>query len=218
MPTTENTKHPAKYTDSLIPVFARMLNGNERVLDPFGGTGKIFSLLNVHPNLAISAVEIEPEWARLDTRMVCGDALKLPFQDNIFDVCLTSPTYGNRLADKFLDDGTRRMTYANALGRNVSPNSSGSLQWGSNYKTFHLKAWDEVRRVTKNGGFLILNMKNHIRNGVEQRVTEWHIRELREIGFSVIDLVRVSTPSMRFGQNGNTRIEYESVIKFILRK
>lgn len=218
MPKTENTKHPAKYTDSLLPVFAGMLNGSERVLDPFGGTGKIFNLLNVHPNLNISAVEIEPEWTRLDKRMICGDALRLPFQDNTFDACLTSPCYGNRLSDKFLDDGTRRITYANSLGRNVSQRSSASLQWGREYREFHVKAWTEVRRVLKLNGYFILNIKNHIRGGKEQYVTEWHIGELFAMGFSVDGWERVPTPSMRFGQNHKARIEYESVIKFILRK
>ena len=35
-------QHPAKYTDVLLPVMAAMLKGRRRILDPFGGTGKVF--------------------------------------------------------------------------------------------------------------------------------------------------------------------------------
>ena len=33
--------HPAKYTDALLLTMAQMLKGRRRILDPFGGTGKI---------------------------------------------------------------------------------------------------------------------------------------------------------------------------------
>jgi DNA modification methylase len=215
---TKNISHPAKYTDSLLPVFASLMVGYETVIDPFAGTGKIFKLLDYLPNLKITAVEIEPEWATLDKRMICGDALGLPFADNSFQVCCTSPSYGNRMSDKLLQDGYKRITYANALGRNLSENNSGSLRWGRDYKEFHTLAWIEVRRVLRPYGSLILNIKNHIRNKEEQLVTEWHTDALCKLGFSVVQHDLVSTPSMRFGQNGNARISHESVIKFILHK
>ena len=34
-------KHPAKFTDSFIPIFAEKLQRCETILDPFAGTGKI---------------------------------------------------------------------------------------------------------------------------------------------------------------------------------
>ena len=43
-----NPKHPAKYTDSLLPVMAGMLRGRRRILDPFGGTGKGMKLPKTH--------------------------------------------------------------------------------------------------------------------------------------------------------------------------
>lgn len=42
--TSKNEKmvtHPAKYTDSFIPIFAKLLIGCNIVLDPFAGTGKL---------------------------------------------------------------------------------------------------------------------------------------------------------------------------------
>ena len=37
-----NPAHPAKYTDALLLTMAQMLRGKRRILDPFGGTGKVF--------------------------------------------------------------------------------------------------------------------------------------------------------------------------------
>ena len=34
-------RHPAKYTDSFMSIFAECLSGCTNVLDPFGGVGKI---------------------------------------------------------------------------------------------------------------------------------------------------------------------------------
>lgn len=35
------TRHPARYTDALLPIFAQIIPTYSRGLDPFGGTGKI---------------------------------------------------------------------------------------------------------------------------------------------------------------------------------
>lgn len=221
---TKKTNHPAKFSDALLPVFASMLKGNEKVLDPFGGTGKIYSLLQWHPNLIIDAVEIEKEWATLDPRTTLGDALALAWENNYFDVILTSPVYGNRMSDSLrVPKSTwkkdhKYITYAQFLGKKLSPNNGGSLQWGNKYRDFHVKAWAEAKRVLKNNGTFILNIKNHIRKGEEQLVTEWHIETLESIGFKLLDQVKIDTPSMKFGQNGNKRVSYESVLKFRLDK
>lgn len=213
------TKHPAKYTDALLPVFASMLAGNEHLLDPFGGTGKIYSLLRWHPNLIIDAVEIEKEWAELDSRITLGDALNLQWDDDTFDAVVTSPCYGNRMADSYhAKDASKRHTYRTALGRELSEGSAGMLQWGRRYRHFHIQAWKESRRVLRGKGKFILNIKDHVRAGVVQKVTAWHIETLRLMGFEVVDHKKVPVPSMRHGQNANKRIEFESVIKLILYK
>jgi len=67
-------KHPAKYTDSLLPVFERMLAGCKNVLDPFAGTGKIHSL-----PFETVGVEIEKEWAEMHEKTIIGDATDLQF-------------------------------------------------------------------------------------------------------------------------------------------
>ena len=73
------TKHPAKYTDSLLPVFKEMLSDCVTVLDPFAGTGKIHIL-----PYETTGLEIEKEWADMHENTILGDATKMPFEDCFF--------------------------------------------------------------------------------------------------------------------------------------
>lgn len=202
-------KHPAKYSDCLLPIFKEMLVGCDKILDPFAGTGK---LRNIFPNSIL--LEIEPEWAKLSNAIV-GDATQIPFNDNMFDAICTSPTYGNRMADHHeAKDTSQRNTYRHILGRPLSTNNSGKLQWGKDYKTLHIKAWKECFRVLKSGGLFCLNISNHIRKGIEIDVTGWHIETLISIGFSIIEHRKVETKRQRMGKNGNLRVQYESIVLF----
>lgn len=178
-------KHPAKYSDVLLPVFKGMLLGCKAILDPFAGTGKLRS---VFPDCTL--LEIEPEWASISGAIV-GDATDMPFADCSFDAICTSPTYGNRMADFFVDHQIekqyKRNTYTHQLGRKLSANNSGAMQWGEKYRNLHLKAWAECSRVLKPSGLFCLNISNHIRNGKEVFVTEWHIETLENMGFYVLE-------------------------------
>ena len=213
----EKTKHPAKYTYALLPSFVRMLRGCTRILDPFGGTGKVFLLEYWLPGVQIDAVEIEPEWAAQHPKTTLGNALYLPWPAATFDAVCTSPAYGNRMADTLLRDVYKRRTYASELARELHPDNGGRLQWGDRYRAFHVDAWTEARRVLRPGGRMVLNIKDHIRDGKLQRVTDWHTQALTDLGFVVQDHVKVNCPGMRFGRNGNTRVDYESVILLELR-
>lgn len=212
-------RHPAKYTDSLLPVFAGMIPPYSCGLDPFGGTGKIFSLCNLIPGLRVECVEIEPEWAAYDSRITVGNALALPFEDDTFDWVCTSPTYGNRMADHHnARDVSHRNTYRHALGHTLHADNSGAMQWGEQYRQFHIKAWNEVRRVLKAGGVFILNCKDHIRRGERVRVCDWHKDTIDITGFEVVEEKEIECPGNRFGQNGDCRVSGEMVFKFVLRK
>jgi SAM-dependent methyltransferase len=208
-------KHPAKYTDALISTFVKMLVGCDRILDPFGGTGKAFLLNRWYPDAEIHAVEIEPEWAAINPRTTLGNALELPWPDNYFDAICTSPAYGNRMADELID-GYERITYTSKLGHKLHVDNSGAMQWGEKYRDFHIIAWREATRVLRPGGAFVLNIKNHIRNGEEKDVTGWHVDTLVSMGYEILEHQRIKTPSMRYGQNSKLRIDNESVIK--LRK
>ena len=193
-----------------------MLRGSSCVLDPFGGVGKIFLVSEWLPNLKIYATEIEPEWARANPNIIVANAKSLPYKDNFFDSICTSPTYGNRMADTLIDTYDR-ITYTSKLGRKLHKDNSGSMQWGKAYKDFHVAVWYECTRVLQEGGVFILNIKDHIRAGKVQHVTDWHIATLESIGYKVELHNKIDTPSMRFGENGEKRIEYESVIKLVLK-
>lgn len=217
VPTVRRVRHPAKYTDALLPVFVDMLRGSQRILDPFGGTGKIFEIQPFLPAAQIDAVEIEPEWAAYDQRVTLGNALALPWADDTFDAVCTSPTYSNRMADSHTArDSSRRNTYTHALGRKLHPQNSGQLQWGNAYRDFHVKAWTEARRVLQHNGKFVLNIKDHIRSGKRVHVTDWHCEALTALGFVEVEHRHIACPGQRYGANGGARIDYESVILFRL--
>jgi tRNA G10 N-methylase Trm11 len=106
-----------------LQVLAALVEGYERVLDPFAGTGRIHELENW-----TVGVEIEPEWATMRDGTIVANALNLPFRDASFDAVVTSPTYGNRLADHHdARDSSRRHSYKHDLGRDLhSENSRAS--------------------------------------------------------------------------------------------
>ena len=209
--------HPAKYTDVLLPVMAGMLRGRRRILDPFGGVGGAFALEQWVDGAQVDCVEIEPEWAAMHPRTTLGNALALPWPADTFDAVATSPTYANRMSDHHhAKDASKRRTYTHTLGRALHPDNSGAMDWGPKYRAFHVAAWTEARRVLQVGGAFVLNIKNHIRAGKVQPVTEWHIDALEALGFRLQRHERVPTPSMRYGANSDKRVEYESVILFTL--
>lgn len=171
--------HPARFSDNLLPIFADLLDGYDQVLDPFAGTGKIHRL-DGHQTVG---VEIESEWAALHPQTTRGSALDLPFANESFDAICTSPTYGNRLADSHnASDPERRRSYTHDLGRQLSPDNSGGMQWGDEYRYFHERAWAEAVRVLKPGGRFVLNIKDHVRDGVQQPVAAWHVATLVDLG------------------------------------
>jgi len=214
-------QHPAKYTDVLLPIFARILqeHGAQSVLDPMAGVGKIGLLRDYGFSGRIVANEIEPEWAAqapAHVEMHIGDAAAMTWaRDGEFDAIVTSPTYANRMADHHnARDGSRRYTYRHMLGRPLHPANTGKLQWGEAYREAHRRIWKECIRVLKPGGIMVVNVKNHIRRGEIVRVSEWHADELRRQGLEEVERVQVACPGMRNGANARLRVDHEDVWVF----
>ncbi len=106
-----------------------------------------------------------------------------------------------------------RHTYRHALGRPLSDNNAGQMQWpAAAYRDLHEAAWREAFRVVAPGGIILCNVKNHIRQGAEQFVVEWHEQALAASGFRVLAVVPVAAPGIRHGQNHGARVANEQII------
>lgn len=248
MAKVEPRVHPAPFSDAVLEQIGLLLDqeadaqGKQklRVLDPFAGEGWIHEL--EHNTFGI---ELEPEWAMKHERTQVGDACDLPFKAKSFDAIATSPCYGNRMADHHnakdickkcknkralrkdckICKGTglsHRRTYKHYLGRDLSANNAGAMQWGDDYRELHERAWTEAARVLRPGGLFVLNIRNHfrtIRKGQPpelQHVAEWHLECLGQLGFAIQKYHFVETPGYRFGENRELRLDGEQIIS--LRK
>lgn len=215
-------KHCAKFTDSILDELTNLLIQYDvvgEVLDPFAGVGRVHELTLRVPGLETFGVEIEREWASQHERTWEGDSRFLVDLDRVwgfgpFDAIVTSPAYGNRMADSYAGDakGSRRHTYRIALGRPLTDGNGASMQWGRGYRSLHSQVWAQCAQVLKPGGMAFINVKNHIRGGVEQNVVGWHIAELIRQGFTIEEVRWVDTPGMREGQNHELRVDGERII------
>lgn len=203
-------RHPAKWSNQLEPTIRAWLAGVDGpILDPMAGTGKF--------GFATHYNELEPEWAaQCPGQVTVADARQLPYADNTFAAVVTSPTYGNRMADHHeAKDDSRRNTYRHALGRPLTEGNSGAMQWGMTYREVHEDAWAEVYRVLEPGGTFVLNVKDHYRKGRLQGVPLWHLETARYAGFSCQVMRPIPCPGNRQGQNGALRVDHEMLYRFI---
>ena len=218
----DGISHPARYSAGMLPIFVDIMAYelfasfvSLKVLDPFAGTGRIHDLRDLI-TVETVGVELEAEWADLHADTICGNALHLPFEDHEFDVICTSPTYGNRLADSHnASDPERRRSYTHDLGRKLHDDNSGAMQWSLEYREFHLKAWAEAVRVLRPGGLFILNIKDHIRDGVQQPVSTWHAATLVSLGLDYDPELSQGVPTRHLRQGSTPeRAGQELVLVF----
>ncbi len=208
------TAHPAKFNDQVLVAIRLMLDNDiETIFDPFAGVGRIHELGKF--GYKTVGIELEPEWAAMSSKTEEGNALHTRFDNESFDAIATSPAYGNRMADNYDGrDGSKRNTYRIALDRELHPDNSGGMQWGSEYREFHRTAWEETIRVLEIGGIFILNIKDHIRRGEIMPVSQWHIDTLKNLGLFHDITLNVHTAGLRYGANYDVRVDYESVVRF----
>tara|TARA_R110000772_G_scaffold36981_8_gene88109 strand:- start:559 stop:1278 length:720 start_codon:yes stop_codon:yes gene_type:complete len=224
-------KHNAKFTRNITDEITWMLNkyrgeGIMRLLDPMGGVGGIFDTHSADGEWMIDMVEIEHEWAVAATthpladgqtdRVMEADFLTwLPDAYWLYDFVVTSPTYGNRMADHHeAKDGSKRNTYRHTLGRELTDGSSAGMQWSEEYRFFHEKAWLKVWDLLAPGGIFIVNVKDHIRKGVKQPVSAWHRLLLIAIGFELLESRDMPVRGNRQGRNGDVRVDHEQIYVF----
>jgi len=164
-------KHPAKFSPSILDVIrdtlsVRGIPEDARILDPFSGVGRCHDL--GWPGTV--GVELEMPWCRVqEGPVVRGDSTRLPFAACTFDAAVTSPTYGNRFADKHRAlDGSVRRSYTHDLrasegeGYVLHPSNTGGMKWGRDYWRVHGAVYDEVWRVLVDGGLFVVNVSDHV--------------------------------------------------------
>lgn len=225
---SEPRKHPAKFTRSVLEASRPWLDREQdarfagdprarlRILDTFAGTGGVHVLHDEHGDETWGA-ELEHEWASQHRRTVVADAERPPWRPGSFHVLFTSPTYGNRLADLYDGrDGSKRFTYRLALDRELTKNSSGGLQWGEKYRSFHERFVRATLPCLDDNGLVIINMSNHVRDGVEIHVVEWWVSMLLAEGLRLLGVEPVETPRIGMGANSELRADAEFLI--VVRK
>ena len=213
------TAHPAVFSPEIISELLKLsqtrLDKGALVLDPFAGTGGIHKLC---PPYKTVGVEIEEEWASQHERNICADSTQLSkvFKNQKFDAIITSPPYGNRMSDQYQGDAknSKRYTYRISLGRDLTDNNSAKFNWGNRYKALQEQIWNETSKVLKDGGYIFLNISNHIRAGKEEPVVEWHISTMISLGFYLDEVVAVQTKRIKHGANSNLRTDSEKIAIF----
>ncbi|OQY87161.1 MAG: hypothetical protein B6D41_12320 [Chloroflexi bacterium UTCFX4] len=208
-------RHPARYSDALLPIMAQYLRAGWLVLDPFAGVGGLAKLGFTGARFVLNEIEWNVIAQAQGKCRVMGNALTLPFAAETFDAVVTSPTYGNRMADHHrARDASKRNTYYHAFGGELHGDNTGLLQFGAAYCERHARAWGEAKRVLKRGGLFLLNVSNHIRGGRQVDVSQWHVETLCGMGLRWRASHCIPTPRNRFGAHGNLRCECEYVFVF----
>ncbi|MEA4888889.1 MAG: DNA methyltransferase [Clostridiaceae bacterium] len=156
-------KHPASYPIALCEKLLRTFSKRGcNVLDPFNGIG---STMIAASNLDCSGVGIDLSLEFCDIakrrigedpqiNIINGESLSTlrNIQDNIFDICITSPPYWDILNMKRSADKRDTINYSD------KSNDLGNI---ADYQEFinHLKSiFTEVHRTLRKGGYCIVNV------------------------------------------------------------
>jgi DNA methylase len=214
----QSDEHPAAYPEAVMTAIVELLEplGVHRILDPFAGTGLGH---DVADRLGADSVgvEIQPKWAAFHDRTICADARTITRKMvGRFDAMATSPTFGNRMADHHeARDGSDRPTYTHRHGSPLEAGNSGVLQWGPEYRDFHLAVWRKVVGLLEPGGAFVLDIKDHIREGRRMPVSAWHLNALLGLGLTYVDDNPVVTSGLgNTGANAKARVRVEHVYLF----
>jgi len=222
----EKRPHPAKYSKELLPILAKYAYGN--VLDIMGGTGKAGLLKALNPDITrVTINELEPEWAEQAFEnnvddVIIGDAKNLRLT---VDCIVTSPPYGNRMADNFHAgaNGGKSTTsmknrYAGDLGRNPSEGSTCCLHFGHGYEEVITDIYESVFNNCKFNRF-VLNVSNFIRNYQEVEVCDFYEKLFYSNGFVLVAKEWVKTRRHKGnGANTKLRVPHEMVMVFEVGK
>lgn len=217
--------HPARYSEALIGPMVALLRpyllGHPDLYDPMAGDGEGLRVIAGALDCGHFGSEIEPEFIK-NPMIVARDCRA--FADPV-EIAVTSPAYGNRMADQYLgtpeerrlrdEEGVmpRRRSYAIALGRPCSDGSGAALQWGEAYRSLHGDIYRHVIHVNRPRIFLV-NITSHFRAKQYQPVAEWTLGTILSLGMVLVDFDFVETLGFRDGQNREDRVGGENLYLF----
>lgn len=103
---TDLPRHDAKYSDEVVNRIRRIVADpavpfapDGPIFDPFAGLG---DRLREFGRADVFGIEIEPEWSAVAAEVRQGDALNPTDYPALVGAIVTSPCYGNRMADQYL--------------------------------------------------------------------------------------------------------------------
>lgn len=218
----ERKPHPAKYSDSLLPVLARYSYGV--VLDIMGGVGKAGLLKGYNPEITKVIInELEPEWGMQSVdygvdEILIGDARDLRLS---VDCIVTSPPYGNRMADNFKAGSkggksptSMRKMYAGDLGRTPSAGSVCCLHFDKGYQEEIMSIYDSI---ISNCSFkrFVINVSNFVRQFKIVKVVDFFENYFNLKGFRLMAKIPVKTKRQKgVGANTELRVSHEIIMVF----
>lgn len=211
-------KNPAKFTNSILDVIVKKLTEFEcqYILDPFAGSGKI-GLIKAYVPCVVHCNDIENGWKEeypVD-KWYHQDAQFLNTEGFLYDAIITSPTYGNRMADHHnAKDASKRITYTHRYGSKLTEGNTGVLHFGSKYQEKHIAIFRHLLTLLKEGSIVMVNVSDFIRKGQVVGVVAWWKEMLEGLGLDFIEEVCIETPRMRFGANSEKRVDRESLLIF----
>ena len=212
------TYHPAKFPDAVLDTLVLMLQerwgdgGNQTILDPFAGTGRIHTLQD--HGWKTWGVEIEHEWADPQPNTICGDSttdLRTILRPHVdprvlgegFHAIVTSPPWANGMGQRSPhtnDKGqSTRFSYADGLGRRLCENNTGALRWGPRYRELVDLVWRQCADLLAPGGLMVVDNRDSTRTGTIQPVTAWHITTLHGYGLKLAGIGAVAAQGVGQG-------------------
>jgi len=222
-------RSPAPFSTPILErLSAIVIDWEGPILDPYAGNCLIHTLGRDDT----WATEIEPEFCAVSPepdRTFCADSRFVPVLIESGRIprpkaIVTSPDYGNRMADQYLGTPAevaaraetgrlpRRRSYAISLNRRVSEGSGAGHQFGPEYCRIHEAVMSSVTSVLEPGARLALNVSNHYRGGELVHVFPWWVTLIARLGWRVDAIVPVETRRFRDGENSDLRDESEYVI------
>lgn len=104
---------------------------------------------------------------------------------------------------------TTRYTYTISLGHPLTAGNAGGVQWGREYRQLHRAVYRSCVSVLKPGGWVVVNMSDHLRNKETVPVTMWHATALVEAGLTYHKAIPVRTKRSKNGANRDARAPEE---------